>query len=58
MWLKPGAGLLVGVPNLASLQARIGGQYWYHLDVPRHRTPRRWARETWRSRCSRYRSLP
>jgi SAM-dependent methyltransferase len=37
-WLRPGGGLLVGVPNLASLQARIGGERWYHLDVPRHRT--------------------
>jgi hypothetical protein len=30
--------ILVGTPNLASLQARIGGARWYHLDVPRHRT--------------------
>ena len=37
-WLRPGAGLLVGVPNLGSLQARIGGERWFHLDVPRHRT--------------------
>ncbi len=29
--------LLVGVPNFASVQARIGGERWYHLDVPRHR---------------------
>ncbi len=36
-WLKPGGGLLVGVPNLLSLQSRIGGDRWYHLDVPRHR---------------------
>ncbi len=36
-WLRPGGGLVVGVPNLASLQARIGGERWYHLDVPRHR---------------------
>jgi SAM-dependent methyltransferase len=36
-WLRPGGGLLVGVPNLASLQARIGGERWFHLDVPRHR---------------------
>jgi SAM-dependent methyltransferase len=36
-WLRPGGGLLVGVPNLASLQARIGRERWYHLDVPRHR---------------------
>ncbi len=37
-WLEPGGVLLVGVPNLASLQARIGGPRWFHLDVPRHRT--------------------
>jgi SAM-dependent methyltransferase len=36
-WLRPGGGLLVGVPNLASWQARLGGARWYHLDVPRHR---------------------
>jgi len=42
-WVRPGGVLLVGVPNLDSLQARLGGEYWYHLDVPRHRvhfTPR------------------
>jgi SAM-dependent methyltransferase len=37
-WIRPGGGLLVGVPNLASWQARLGGERWYHLDVPRHRT--------------------
>jgi SAM-dependent methyltransferase len=37
-WLAPGGLLLVGVPNLASVQARLGGARWYHLDVPRHRT--------------------
>jgi hypothetical protein len=34
---------VVGVPNVASLQARVAGGRWYHLDVPRHRihfTPR------------------
>jgi SAM-dependent methyltransferase len=36
-WLRPAGGLVVGVPNLASLQARLGGARWYHLDVPRHR---------------------
>jgi SAM-dependent methyltransferase len=36
-WLAPGGVLLIGVPNLASLQARLGGARWYHLDVPRHR---------------------
>jgi SAM-dependent methyltransferase len=37
-WLAPGGLLLVGVPNLGSVQARVGGARWYHLDVPRHRT--------------------
>jgi SAM-dependent methyltransferase len=36
-WLRPGGMLLVGVPNLGSWQARVGGERWYHLDVPRHR---------------------
>jgi SAM-dependent methyltransferase len=37
-WLRPGGMLVVGVPNLGSVQARLGGERWYHLDVPRHRT--------------------
>lgn len=37
-WLRPGAPLVVAVPNLASVQARIGGDRWFHQDVPRHRT--------------------
>ena len=37
-WLEPDGLLLVAVPNLSSLQARIGGARWYHLDLPRHRT--------------------
>lgn len=37
-WLRPGGALLVGVPNLASLQASLGGPRWFHLDLPRHRT--------------------
>ncbi len=36
-WLRPGGALVIGVPNLASMQASIGGPRWYHLDVPRHR---------------------
>ncbi len=28
--------IVVSVPNLDSLQARIGGRRWFHLDVPRH----------------------
>lgn len=37
-WLRPGGALLLGVPNVASWQARLGGARWYHLDAPRHRT--------------------
>jgi SAM-dependent methyltransferase len=37
-WLRPGGALLVGVPNFDSLQAQVGGDRWYHLDLPRHRT--------------------
>lgn len=36
--LPAGGLLLVGVPNLASVQARLGGDRWFHLDLPRHRT--------------------
>ncbi|HEX8204746.1 MAG TPA: class I SAM-dependent methyltransferase [Solirubrobacteraceae bacterium] len=41
--LRPGGTLVVGVPNLASLQARLFGVRWFHLDLARHRvhfTPR------------------
>jgi len=34
--LRPGGHLLIAVPNFDSLQARIAGQHWFHLDVPRH----------------------
>jgi SAM-dependent methyltransferase len=37
-WLAPGGVLLVGVPNLDSLQGRLAGPKWFHLDLPRHRT--------------------
>jgi SAM-dependent methyltransferase len=37
-WLRPGGTIVVACPNLASLQARIGGDRWFHQDVPRHRT--------------------
>jgi len=37
-WLRPGGVLLVATPNLDSLQARIAGRDWFHLDLPRHRT--------------------
>jgi hypothetical protein len=36
--IAPNGRLIVAVPNLASLQARIGGDRWFHQDVPRHRT--------------------
>ena len=36
-WLRPGGVVLVGVPNIASLQATVGGAGWLHLDAPRHR---------------------
>jgi SAM-dependent methyltransferase len=36
--LAPGGRLLIGVPNLDSVQARLGGDRWFHLDLPRHRT--------------------
>ena len=34
--LKPEGKLIVQVPNLHSLQARLFGARWYGLDVPRH----------------------
>lgn len=34
--LEPDGKLIVGVPNLASWQARFGGATWFHLDAPRH----------------------
>lgn len=37
-WVRPGGRLVVACPNLAGLQARIGGDRWFHQDVPRHRT--------------------
>ena len=37
-WLRPGGVLVVGVPNLGSVQALLGSGGWFHLDVPRHRT--------------------
>jgi SAM-dependent methyltransferase len=36
-WLRPGGLVLLGVPNLNSVQSRLGTRYWYHLDIPRHR---------------------
>jgi SAM-dependent methyltransferase len=37
-WLRPGGTIVIAVPNLDSVQARIGGDRWFHQDVPRHRT--------------------
>jgi SAM-dependent methyltransferase len=34
--LRPGATLVLGVPNIASWQAQFSGRHWMHLDVPRH----------------------
>jgi 2-polyprenyl-3-methyl-5-hydroxy-6-metoxy-1,4-benzoquinol methylase len=34
--LCAGGVLLVAVPNTASLQARVFGDRWFHLDLPRH----------------------
>jgi len=37
-WLRPGGSVVVAAPNLASLQSRLGGDRWFHQDVPRHST--------------------
>jgi SAM-dependent methyltransferase len=34
--LAPGGALVIAVPNFASIQARLGGPHWFHLDLPRH----------------------
>lgn len=34
--LKPGGIVLISVPNIVSLQARIGGNHWVYLDIPHH----------------------
>ncbi len=34
--LKPGGMLLISVPNFESLQSRMSGTGWFHLDVPFH----------------------
>jgi 2-polyprenyl-3-methyl-5-hydroxy-6-metoxy-1,4-benzoquinol methylase len=34
--LKKGGLLVVAVPNFDSLQARLFGRHWFHLDIPRH----------------------
>lgn len=34
--LRPGGMLALAIPNLDSLQARISGRHWFHLDIPWH----------------------
>ena len=34
--VKPGGTLILGIPNIASWQARLTGRSWMHLEVPRH----------------------
>jgi hypothetical protein len=34
--LQPGGILILQVPNISSIQARLFGNFWYGLDVPRH----------------------
>lgn len=34
--IEPGGTLVIAVPNLASWQARLGRDRWFHLDLPRH----------------------
>ena len=34
--LAPGGRLVISVPNNDSWQARLGGDDWLHLDIPRH----------------------
>ena len=34
--LQPGGTLIIQVPNVSSIQARLFGNRWYGLDVPRH----------------------
>ena len=34
--LRPGGTLIIQVPNIHSIQARLFGKRWYGLDVPRH----------------------
>jgi SAM-dependent methyltransferase len=36
-WVADGGRVVISVPNLASLQAQLGGDRWFHQDVPRHR---------------------
>ena len=37
-FLTPNGSLLITLPNFGSQQRRRFGTYWFHLDLPRHRT--------------------
>ena len=34
--VRPGGRVVISVPNINSLQARLGADSWFHLDLPRH----------------------
>lgn len=34
--MKPGGLMVIAVPNFGSMQAKLSGRYWFHLDVPYH----------------------
>jgi SAM-dependent methyltransferase len=36
-WIADGGRTVISVPNASSLQALLGGDRWFHQDVPRHR---------------------
>lgn len=37
-WLKNGGYVFIEYPRFDSWESRVFGRYWYHLDIPRHRT--------------------
>lgn len=37
-WLSSGGYIMIEYPRFNSLESRLFGKYWYHLDIPRHRT--------------------
>jgi SAM-dependent methyltransferase len=48
--LKDGGRAILAVPNVSSLNARLFGTRWYHLDCPRHLTL--WTPATMRRLCT------
>ena len=34
--LKPGGLLYLSVPNFGSMQFKLAGEFWHHLEIPRH----------------------